>query len=380
MMKRKGSMTPVIFLTVLLIVSVTYSVFASTGRRPVKSTVEEHNVVVGYIEYNQYNYWHDWTDGTATLLAGGFGGITQNDISFITNASNSVYQGGYINHTVYYDLTSQTELTDMGTWHNDWHDNSSGDYIDYSFLDAEMLYTAAYEMAYTWYSGRTGDMKYNHASYVQEYKSQGYDSVQDYVISYFENRLNSGNKNPKIKYKVVLAVCDHTPLILDLNHDQKLDTAKNIWISHKPDFFTEYAQQFDMTGSGNLDFTEWLCKTPKDGMLCIPEDGKITSCLQLFGAAGGYTDGFEKLSIQCDTDKNGWIEGKELDKLFIWVDGNSNAKAEPSELKSIKELNIKKLSTSHKNFLSCYVTDDGQTHKMWDWWPSALEVKKVRIN
>lgn len=72
------------------------------------------------------------------------------------------------------------------------------------------------------------------------------------------------------------------------------------------------------------------------------------------------------------------MEGPELEELTVWQDRNSDAVCQPDELTSLAEHGIIKLSTRHSNFVSRYVTADGQTHAMWDWWPATLEVRKLR--
>ena len=181
-----------------------------------------------------------------------------------------------------------------------------------------------------------------------------------------------------VRYQVVARVYDYSPLILDINKDELVDTARNEWMPHAPNFYSEYALKFDISGDGVADHTEWTAPGQRDGLLCMPENGKVETALQLFGTAGGYKDGFEKLAIVCDTDNNGVVEGKELEGLYLWFDTNHNAKCDKGELKTLAECGVTKLSTKHKNFVGSYIDANGNDLAMWDWWPAAKEIRKYR--
>lgn len=178
-------------------------------------------------------------------------------------------------------------------------------------------------------------------------------------------------------YEIVADVYDSSPLILDLNGDGKVDTAKNDWRPHAPRFYEANARFFDITGDGTADFTEWVSPGASDGILIRPENGTVENALQMFGTAGGFSDGFEKLSIVQDTDSNGVIEGKELEGLALWVDANSDGVFETNEVRSLAEFGITRLSTTHKNYVGSY-TANGKQMTMWDWWPAVKETRKFR--
>jgi len=203
-----------------------------------------------------------------------------------------------------------------------------------------------------------------------------YEQVDPYTTLEIHNNVTM-EIYERVQYQLVLSLFDYTPLVLDLNKDGKIDTAFNEWRPHSPKFYAVFAKFFDMTGDGNPNFCEWLSTGPSDGILALPDkNGKITSALQLFGNAGGYLDGYDKLSVVCDKDKNGWIEGKELDNLKLWIDQNNNAVCEADELKDLADYNISKISTSHKDFVSVYETSDGSQYKVWDWWPATYETRR----
>jgi hypothetical protein len=183
-----------------------------------------------------------------------------------------------------------------------------------------------------------------------------------------------------VLYQVIAVVYDYSPLVLDLDKNNRIDVANNDWRPHAPLFYGRYAKFFDMTGNGTQDFTEWKKASPADGLLVMPENGRVEGALQLLGTAGGYRDGFEKLSIVFDKDQNGWIEGQELNGLMIWIDRNNDAICQPDELHPLSDFNIARISTGHNDYVGKYQTTDGAYHTMWDWWPAVAEVRKVRAN
>ena len=177
-------------------------------------------------------------------------------------------------------------------------------------------------------------------------------------------------------YQLVLQVYDYSPIVLDLNNDKKIDVAYNYWLPHAPKFFTQNVVKFDITGDMVPDLVEWVINS-NDGLLVEPGVKKVKSALDLFGTAGGYSDGYEKLATY-DKDKNGFVEGKELEGFKIWIDKNQNGVCEDNELLNISEFNIKRLSVNHNGkYVSYYETNDGQKRIMWDWWPAAIQVKKI---
>jgi len=172
----------------------------------------------------------------------------------------------------------------------------------------------------------------------------------------------------------VVGARNWSPIVLDLDSNKIIDSTRNIWTPHAPRFFQERTAFFDITGDGSIEYIEWL--GDKDGLLVkAGSDGTVTDANNLFGTAGGYRDGYEKMAEVLDLDKNGWVEGNELEGLCIWRDGNRNAKCEPSELISLQAVGIEKISTSHKNFQSVYMMN-GREYTTWDWWPTGFELMK----
>ncbi len=180
----------------------------------------------------------------------------------------------------------------------------------------------------------------------------------------------------EVKYNQIAYVYDYSPIILDLDMNQKVDVAYGYWLPHAPNFYDINPRKFDITGDGVEDYVEWLVG-PNDGLLVVPSAETVRSALDLFGTAGGWDNGFEKLATY-DRDGNGWVEGDELAGFKIWIDENMNAVCEPGELFPIEEFHITRLMVKHTNYVSIYYTDDGKVHRMWDWWPAAIMLRKYR--
>lgn len=188
--------------------------------------------------------------------------------------------------------------------------------------------------------------------------------------------------NVSVKYQVQAEVLK-SPIVLDLDGNNKIDTflknhnPKNVDPRYYPRMkFIE----FDINGNGLNSLVEWL--GPKDGFLIAPSEntfktGEVTGN-ELFGTAGGYLDGFHKLSLY-DKNKDNKLTNDELSNLYVWQDLNSNGKAEKEEIKKLDELNITEISLTHKNYESYYVKD-GKKYKLWDYWPITLDIMKTKQN
>lgn len=164
-----------------------------------------------------------------------------------------------------------------------------------------------------------------------------------------------------------------SPLVLDLKGDGVLQASEG---QHMPGHAAVQTNLVaaDFYGDGFEIGMEWV--GPQDGLLVAPKaDGSVDiSCL--FGTAGGYETGYEKLSLY-DANNDGIVSGSELAGLSVWQDANGNAKAEAGELKTVQELGISSITlSSSADFISSFEMN-GETHKMWDWWPNAVELVKV---
>jgi hypothetical protein len=187
-----------------------------------------------------------------------------------------------------------------------------------------------------------------------------------------QNNVTTTVKTGDLTTYTATVTANAEPITLDTTNTGKITTARNEWLMHSPTFYSEYASKFDFTGDGIADNCEWLSDNP-DALLCMPVKGQINGVTELFGNLGGYANGFDKLSVLCDKDGNGIVEGSELEGLMLWVDSNRNGIADAGELKTLESYGITKFYTEHKNFVGKYETSDGQTHTMWAWFPSLQQ-------
>ncbi|MDQ7823064.1 MAG: hypothetical protein RDV48_09750 [Candidatus Eremiobacteraeota bacterium] len=163
-----------------------------------------------------------------------------------------------------------------------------------------------------------------------------------------------------------------SPIVLDMTGSGKLEASKGEYLPHSS-FDRSNMVLMDFFGNGFEIAMEWV--GPNDGLLVTPKaDGSIdASCL--FGSNGGFENGYEKLSLY-DRNNDNKISNDELKSLAVWQDKNQNGIADKGEVVSVKDVGITSLSLQTKNFMSSFERN-GKTYKMWDWWPSAMELKKV---
>jgi len=163
-----------------------------------------------------------------------------------------------------------------------------------------------------------------------------------------------------------------SPLVLDMTGKGTLEASHGQYLPHKT-FDKKSAIITDFFNNGFEIAMEWV--GPNDGLLVAPKaDGSIDATC-LFGSNGGFENGFEKLSLW-DKNNDNKISGDELNSLSVWQDKNQNGRVNTGELTSLKDAGVTSISLMSRNFEGTY-TRNGKTCKMWDWWPSAMELKKV---
>ncbi len=321
----------------------TGSVFAGTTVRSEKQSTttsssqtseELHRVAIGYAYNNLGNFWtNDWDTKSSQL--------TPAEIAYLKTLTRLSSDTVYI-----IDLTTKTVTTIPAN-----NISSSNFYNNYCHPEPKLEF-----------QGQTNT--YGESFTIKDGVLTANTSTEQ-ILNYL-----------KTSYQVVFKAYDSSPVVIDLDNNRSIDTAFGIWTKHAPKFFSNYARFFDITGDGAVDYTEWTPSNVKDALLVKPENGKIESALQLFGTAGGYKDGYEKLSLTCDADKNGWVEGSELEGLALWQDMNSDGIFQASELKSLDTYGITAISTNHSNYVSSYKTNDGSLNISWDWWPAVSQLRK----
>jgi hypothetical protein len=173
---------------------------------------------------------------------------------------------------------------------------------------------------------------------------------------------------------VFYAAATQTPIVMDMDNDGKLEASNGQFLPHKLAVPKDQLVEFDMSGDGFKELTEWIGKN--DALLVENYEGADMSAANLFSNEGGkYKNGYEKLALR-DKDKNGYLTGDELAGLGVWQD-NGNAKVDDGEIKTVQELKITRIDVTHKNLISSFV-QDGTRKPMWDWHPATFMVKKSK--
>ena len=130
---------------------------------------------------------------------------------------------------------------------------------------------------------------------------------------------------------------------------------------------------FDLAGNGRKQQIQWVAGG-RQGWLCedVNHDGRITSGLELFGTAGGYVNGWEKLALR-DRDHDGVVCGAELEGLSVWVDRNGDGVTDPGELVSAAAAGVEAISLPHGSLAST-IRVRGVTRACWDVWPRVFRL------
>ncbi len=165
------------------------------------------------------------------------------------------------------------------------------------------------------------------------------------------------------------AVKSGTPILLDLAGDGVPPVEDGEWKPHPHKFTAKNKRMFDLDADGVKELVEWV--NPGGALLCQPDDRQdVPNGKHLFGDAGGFKDGYSKLS-KLDADEKGYVSLADMEKnnIHVWVDETGDALVTEGEIKTCRELGISKIYTAHSDYKSTFV-QDGQEKATWDWWPS----------
>ena len=160
-----------------------------------------------------------------------------------------------------------------------------------------------------------------------------------------------------------------TPIVIDVNRNGRPDLFDDDW---RPDTNVnkKATVYFDLDGDGEREAIEWL-KADQDALLAIDLNGNgiVDDGHELFGATGGFRDGYEKLS-RFDLDGNGKVEKEELAHLRLWID-NGDGLCTAEEIRLLGDFDIEALYTTHQgNVGHCIAA--GESIMMWDWYTEHL--------
>jgi hypothetical protein len=128
-----------------------------------------------------------------------------------------------------------------------------------------------------------------------------------------------------------------TPIVFPLDRDRELESLLD----------GTRTAVFDL--DGDLEAERWPWVRPDTGILVWDPDGKgrITSGRQLFGTATWWMlwrDGYAAMD-GLDDDRDGRLEGEELDGLAVWRDANGNGVSENGEVVPVSAVGIVSLET-----------------------------------
>jgi hypothetical protein len=164
-----------------------------------------------------------------------------------------------------------------------------------------------------------------------------------------------------------------SPLVLDMTGKGVIEASKGKYLPHRG-MTMNNAMLVDFYNNGFEVAMEWV--GPNDGLLVAPKaDGSVDATC-MFGTAGGFDNGYEHLSL-LDKNSDKAISGDELNGLCVWQDKNQNGIVDQGEMTSCKDAGISAINLKQQNFVGSFVRN-GKTFKMWDWWPTALEVSKIK--
>lgn len=153
------------------------------------------------------------------------------------------------------------------------------------------------------------------------------------------------------------------PVAIDMDGNGQIDITSRESISG--------SASFDLDGWGNSRQVQWLSAN-HDAWLCedTDHDGRITSGHELFGTAGGFTDGFEKLARR-DRNDDGRLTGAELTGLSVWSETGNPGVVDDGELVSVEQAGVTAISIPRVG-LRTSATVHGTTRLCAEIWPEAI--------
>lgn len=275
---------------------------------------------------------------------------------------------------------------------------------------AKAIEAGLYDFSVTGFS-MIGEHSLNLSSTYEAYFTKYRNDVEvigDHSGSYSggsRNKITVKNLTAAKAYEIALdlyqlASRTASPIAFDLNHDGKIGVTGKSSAKvrdYKNAFVAEGSVVFDLLANGKPGRYEWL-NGDGDGFLVDDRDGKVTKAakgngvitgMQLFGNAGGYAHGFQKLAVNFDKEAKlastskklpagfGVLKGDELKGLKVWIDSNRDAKVQPNELKTLAELGITEIGSDFKMIKnkdgellmqSHYFVQNGKKHLSEDVW------------
>lgn len=148
---------------------------------------------------------------------------------------------------------------------------------------------------------------------------------------------------------------------------------------------SEQRVRFDLAGDGKAALWPWVKSTTGILVWDPQRTGRITSGLQMFGSVTwwiAWANGYQPLAL-LDNDGDGWLSGRELRGLAVWVDANANGVSERGEVQSLSSFGIARIAVTSSGKADETPSNqqgiqlrDGRFLPTYDWTPE--EIKPAR--
>ncbi len=184
-------------------------------------------------------------------------------------------------------------------------------------------------------------------------------------IAQIETTIAEIEKKPRAITPIIFPLSEPTSLENLMAHDQHV--------------------RFDLAGDGKASRWPWV-KSNVGILVWDPKHtGRITSGQQLFGSVTwwiAWPNGYQPLAM-LDDNGDGWLTGKELQGLAVWVDANTNGVSELGEVRPLEKFGVTRLATNNvENRANTPFHPqgiqfrDGRVLPTYDWTPE--EIKPAR--
>ena len=140
--------------------------------------------------------------------------------------------------------------------------------------------------------------------------------------------------------------------------------------------------RFDLAGDGKAALWPWV--KPNVGILVWDpkHTGQIKSGQQLFGSVTwwiSWSNGYQPLAM-LDNNGDGWLVGKELKGLAVWVDANTNGVSEAGEVTTLEKFGVTRVAVNSADHMANTPFNPNGIHlrngrilPTYDWTPEEIK-------
>lgn len=213
-------------------------------------------------------------------------------------------------------------------------------------------------------------------------------SYGDDLARWMQDLLRTWNDSLQDHFRDITFQPPGSPLILDLDGDGVETISRSTSDIH-----------FDHNGDGLAERTGWVSADDALLVLDLDHDGQISNGSELFGNNAIGVDGaraahgFSALAVY-DSSHDGWISADDTawKELRLWIDADSDAIADPGELRGLTEMGVQALSLNYatSQFYDLqgnqhrqngqYLTAAGGIRAMTDVWFSLDTVRTLMVH